>query len=167
MDINEVNAIVENENRSKQWDCAFMFEVFGLEGKNDILQYVKPNPLSSALETLFKCQENHYPPHCMMRFPEVYSSEENWEFGLKVAHTKSAEERGVCFASDKELQAHSPRETQCHREEGRWHLVEQNFDNVLNTTDREGIFVARLKLGYAHSQTTARQRMNTSHRIGY
>jgi hypothetical protein len=48
----------------------------------------------------------------MMRFPKVYSAQENWEFGLKVALTKAAE--------DKKLQAHSPKKSQCHRKEGRW-----------------------------------------------
>jgi hypothetical protein len=77
MNVIEVNTIVENENRSKQWECTIMFEVFGLEGQHDILQYVKPNPLASALETIVKCQANYYPSHCMMRFPELYSAEEN------------------------------------------------------------------------------------------
>jgi hypothetical protein len=77
MDIIEVNATVENENKSKQWDCMLMFEVFGLEGQHDIIQYVKPNPLASALEIILKCQANHYPPRCMMRFSDVYSAEDN------------------------------------------------------------------------------------------
>jgi hypothetical protein len=94
MDAIEANAIVENENKSKQWDCTFMIKVFGQEGQYDILQYVKPNPLATVLETIVKCQVNHYPSHCMMRFPEVYSVEENWKFGLKVALTKAAEEGG-------------------------------------------------------------------------
>jgi hypothetical protein len=55
-----------------------MFEVFGLEGQHEILQYGKPNPLASALETIVKCQVNRYPSHCMMSFPEVYSAENNW-----------------------------------------------------------------------------------------
>jgi hypothetical protein len=47
------------------------------------------------------------------------------------------------------------------------HLVEQKFDNaVLNKTDREGFFY-QIKIGYDHSQTTMRQRMNTSCRVGY
>jgi hypothetical protein len=46
-------------------------------------------------------------------------------------------------------------------------LVEQKFDNaVLNKTDIEGL-CCQIKIGYDHSQTTVRQRMNTSFRIGY
>jgi hypothetical protein len=37
----------------------------------------------------------------MMRFPEVYSSEENWEFGLKVALTKAVEEGGYYLRQKK------------------------------------------------------------------
>jgi hypothetical protein len=92
IDVIEVNTIDENENKSEQWDFTLMFELCGLEGQHDILQYVKPNPLASELETIVKCQANHYPAHCMMRFPEVYAPEEKWELGLKVALTKAAEE---------------------------------------------------------------------------
>jgi hypothetical protein len=94
MDIIDIKPIVESENKSKQCDVTLMSEVFGLEGQHDILQYVKPNPLASMIETILKCQVNHYPPHCMMRFPEVYSSEENLEFGLKVPLAKAVEEGG-------------------------------------------------------------------------
>jgi hypothetical protein len=55
-----------------------------------------PNPI-----TRVKCQANHYPSHCMMRFPEVYSAEENWELGLKVALTKAAEEGGYSLRQTK------------------------------------------------------------------
>jgi hypothetical protein len=74
MDIIEVNAIVENENKPNQRECTLIFEVFGLEDQHDIIHYAKPNPPASALETIVKCQANHYPPHCMMRFPKVYSA---------------------------------------------------------------------------------------------
>jgi hypothetical protein len=119
MDI-EVNTIVENENKSKQWEYTLMFEVCGLEGQHEILQYVKPNPLASALETIVKCHANHYPSRCMMRFPEVYSTEDNWELGLKVALTKAAEKGGYSLCQTKKLQTHSPTKSQCDREEGGW-----------------------------------------------
>jgi hypothetical protein len=56
MDIIDINVIAENENKSKQWDCTLMFELFGLERQHDILQYAKPNPLAYAFETILKCQ---------------------------------------------------------------------------------------------------------------
>jgi hypothetical protein len=78
-----------------------MFEVFVLEGQYDILQYVKLNPLALTLQKIVKCQANHYPSHCMIWFPEVYSAADNCELGLKVSLTKAAEEGGYTLRQTK------------------------------------------------------------------
>jgi hypothetical protein len=44
MDSVEVDKLLADELRLKHWDCTHMFDVAGLEGTHDILQYVKPNP---------------------------------------------------------------------------------------------------------------------------
>jgi hypothetical protein len=50
-----------------------MFDLAGLEGNHDILQYVKPNPLSKDAQIVMECIAKGYPKHCMMKFPELYS----------------------------------------------------------------------------------------------
>jgi hypothetical protein len=93
MDSFEVNSLLTDELRLKHWDCALMFYIAGLEGKHDILQYVKPNPLSKDAQTIMECIAKGYPKHCMMKFPEVYSGEMMWDM-LKSAALKAGEEQG-------------------------------------------------------------------------
>jgi hypothetical protein len=68
-----------------------MFDVAGLEGEHDILQYVKPNALAKDLQLMMECTTNDYPKQCMMHFPEVYSGEMMWDM-LKSAICKASEE---------------------------------------------------------------------------
>jgi hypothetical protein len=68
-----------------------MFDVVGLEGNRDILQYVKPNPLSKDAQIVMECIAKGYPKHCMIKFPEVYSEEMMWDM-LKSAVFKAGEE---------------------------------------------------------------------------
>jgi hypothetical protein len=42
-----------------------MFEVAGLEGKHDILQYVKPNALAKDLQLMMELTTNSYPNQCI------------------------------------------------------------------------------------------------------
>jgi hypothetical protein len=70
-----------------------VFDVAGLEGTHDILQYVKPNPLSKDAQTIMECIAKGYPKHCMMKFPEVYSGEMVWDM-LKSAVLRAGEEQG-------------------------------------------------------------------------
>jgi hypothetical protein len=44
MDSLEVDKLLVDELR--YWDCTLMFDIADLEGKHDIIQYVKPNYLS-------------------------------------------------------------------------------------------------------------------------
>jgi hypothetical protein len=93
MDSVEVDKLLVDELRLKHWDCTLMFDVAGLEGQNDILQYVKPNPLSKDAQTVMECIAKGYPKPCMIKFPEVYSGEMMWDM-LKSAVLKSGEEQG-------------------------------------------------------------------------
>jgi hypothetical protein len=68
-----------------------MFDVAGLEGNHDILQYIKPNALAKDLELMMECTTKGYPNQCMMRFPEVYSGETRWDM-LKSAIYTACEE---------------------------------------------------------------------------
>jgi hypothetical protein len=70
-----------------------MFDVAGLEGHHDILQYVKPNQLSKDAQTIMECTAKGYPKHCMMNFSEVYSGEMMWDM-LKSGVLKAGEEQG-------------------------------------------------------------------------
>jgi hypothetical protein len=70
-----------------------MFDVAGLEGQHDILQYVKPNELAKDIELMMECTTNGYPKQCMMRFLEVYSGEMIRGM-LKSAICKASEEQG-------------------------------------------------------------------------
>jgi hypothetical protein len=56
-----------------------MFDVAGLEGEHDILQYVKPNALAKDLQLMMECRRNGFPKQFMIRFPEVYSGEMMWD----------------------------------------------------------------------------------------
>jgi hypothetical protein len=69
MDSIEVDRLLVDEVRLKHWDCTLMFNVAGLEGDHDILQYVKPNALAKDLERMMECTTNGYPKQCTMRFP--------------------------------------------------------------------------------------------------
>jgi hypothetical protein len=80
-----------------------VFDVAGLEGNHDILQYIRPNPLSKDYQTTMECIDKVYPKHCMMKFPEVYSGEMMWDM-LKRAVLKAGEE-----------QDYSLRGTQCDK----------------------------------------------------
>jgi hypothetical protein len=71
MDSIEVDRLLADEVRLKHWECTLMFDVAGLEGEHDILQYVKPNALAKDLQLMMECTMNSYPKQCMMRFPEV------------------------------------------------------------------------------------------------
>jgi hypothetical protein len=93
MDSIEVDRLLADEVRLKHWDCTLMFDVAGLEGEHDILQYVKPNALAKDLQLMMECTMNGYPKQCMMRFPEVYSSEMMWDM-LKSDIYKASEEQG-------------------------------------------------------------------------
>jgi hypothetical protein len=93
MDSVEVDKLLVDELRLKHWDCTLMFDVAGLEGRHDILQYVKPNPLSKDAQTVMECISKGYPKHCMMKFPEVHSGEMMWDM-LKSAVLKAGEEQG-------------------------------------------------------------------------
>jgi hypothetical protein len=70
-----------------------MFDVAGLVGVHDILQYVKPNALAKELQLMMECTRNGFPKQCMMRFHEVYSGEMNRDM-LKSAIYKTSEEKG-------------------------------------------------------------------------
>jgi hypothetical protein len=93
MDSGEVDKRLADELRLKHWDCTLMFDVAGLEGTHDILQYVKPNPLSKDAQTVMECIAKGYTKHCMMKFPEVYSGEMMWGV-LKSDVFKAGEEQG-------------------------------------------------------------------------
>jgi hypothetical protein len=80
----EMDRLLVDDVRLKHWDCTRMFDVAGLEGEHDILQYVKPNALAKDLQLMMECTTNGYPKQCMMRFPEVYSGEMMWDM-LKIA----------------------------------------------------------------------------------
>jgi hypothetical protein len=72
MDSIEVNRLLADDVWLKHWDCTLMFDVAGLEGVHDILQYVKPNALAKDLQLMMECTTNGYPKQYMMRFPEVF-----------------------------------------------------------------------------------------------
>jgi hypothetical protein len=93
MDSVEVDKLLSDELRLKHWDCTLMFDVSGVEGKHDILQYVKPNHLSKYAQTVMECTAKVYPKHCMMKFPEVYSGVMMLEM-LKSVVPKAGEEQG-------------------------------------------------------------------------
>jgi hypothetical protein len=93
MDSIEVDRLLADEIWSKHWDCTLMFDVAGLEGQHDILQFAKPNALAKDLELMMECTTNGYPKQCMMMFPEVYSGEMMWDM-LKSAICKASEEQG-------------------------------------------------------------------------
>jgi hypothetical protein len=93
MDSIEVDRLLADEVRLKHWDCTLMFDVAGLQGEHDILQYAKPNTLAKNLQLMMECTTNGYPKQCMMSFPEVYSSGMMWDM-LKSAICKASEEQG-------------------------------------------------------------------------
>jgi len=93
MDNIEVERLLADEVRLKHWDCTLMFDVAGLVGVHDILQYVKPNALAKDLQLMMECTRNDFPKQCMMRFPEVYAGEMMWDM-LKSAICKASEEQG-------------------------------------------------------------------------
>jgi hypothetical protein len=93
MDSIEVERLFADEVRLNHWDCTLMFDVTGLEGEHDILQYVKPNALAKDLQLMMECTRNGFPKQCMMRFPEVHSGEMMW-YMLKSAICKTSEEQG-------------------------------------------------------------------------
>jgi hypothetical protein len=70
-----------------------MFDVDGLEGRHDILQYVTPHPFSKDAQTVMECIAKGYPKHCTMKFPEVYAGGMVWDM-LKSAALKAGEEQG-------------------------------------------------------------------------
>jgi hypothetical protein len=98
MDSKEVDILLADEVRLKHWDCTIMFDVAGLEGHHNILQYVTPNALAKDLELMMECTTNGYYKQCMMRFPEVYSGEMMWDM-LKSATYKASEEQGYTLRS--------------------------------------------------------------------
>jgi hypothetical protein len=71
MGIIEVDKLSVDAVWLKHWDCTLVFDIAGLEGHHDILQYVIPNALAKDLELMMECTMNGYPKQCMMRFPEV------------------------------------------------------------------------------------------------
>jgi hypothetical protein len=93
MDSIEVEILLADEVWLKHWDCTLMFDVAGIEGEHDILQYVKPNALAKDLQLMMECTRNDFPKHCMMRFPEVFSGEMMLDM-LKSAICKASEEQG-------------------------------------------------------------------------
>jgi hypothetical protein len=93
MDSIEVERLLADEVQLKHWDCTLMFDVAGLEGEHDILQYVKPNALAKDLQLMMECTGNGFPKQCMIHFPEVYSGEMMRDM-LKSAICKASEEQG-------------------------------------------------------------------------
>jgi hypothetical protein len=89
MDSIEVDKLLVDEVRLNHWDCTLVFDVSGLEGQHDIIQYVKPNALAKYLELMMECTTNGFPKQCMRRFPEVYSVEMMWDM-LKSAICKAS-----------------------------------------------------------------------------
>jgi hypothetical protein len=112
-----------------------VFDVAGLEGEHDILQYVKPNALAKDLQHMMECTTNGYPKQCMMRFPEVYSGEMMWDM-LKSAISKASEEQGYTL-----------RTIQC------------NKSNVSTKNATSGIAV----IGWTYSLGCVRSRLYRSH----
>jgi hypothetical protein len=92
MDSVEVDILLADELRLKHWVCTIMFDVSDLEVMRDILQYVKPNPLSKDAQTVMECIAKGYPKHCMMKFPELYSGEMMWDM-VKSVVLKAGEEQ--------------------------------------------------------------------------
>jgi hypothetical protein len=65
MDSIEVDILLVDEACLKHWDCTLMFDVAGLEGEHDILQYVKPNffPTNDNVQNFKKgliCSHHHH-----------------------------------------------------------------------------------------------------------
>jgi hypothetical protein len=85
----EVDRLLADEARLKHWDCTIMFDVAGLEGEHDILQFLKPNTLAKDLKLTMECTTNGYPKQCMMKFPAVCSGEMMWDM-LKSAICKAS-----------------------------------------------------------------------------
>jgi hypothetical protein len=54
MDSIEVDALLVDEVLLKHWDCTLVFDVAGLEGDHDILQYVKLNLLAKDLQLMIE-----------------------------------------------------------------------------------------------------------------
>jgi hypothetical protein len=79
MDGIEVDRLLVDEVWLKRWDCTLMFDVSGLEGHHDIIQYVKHNALTKELELMMECTMSGYPKQCMMRFAEMYSGKMMWD----------------------------------------------------------------------------------------
>jgi hypothetical protein len=52
MDSIEVDRLLADEARLNQWNYTIMFDVAGLEGEHDILQYTKPNALAKDLQLM-------------------------------------------------------------------------------------------------------------------
>jgi hypothetical protein len=61
MDSIEVDSLLVDEVRLKHWNCTLMFDVAGIEGEHDILQYGKPNALAKDLQLTMECTTNGYP----------------------------------------------------------------------------------------------------------
>jgi hypothetical protein len=61
MDSIEVDRLLADEVGLNHWDCTLMFDVAGLEGEHDILQYVKPNALAKDLQLMMECTMSGYP----------------------------------------------------------------------------------------------------------
>jgi hypothetical protein len=56
MDNIEVERLLADEVRLKHWDCTLMFDVAGLVGVHNILQYVRPNALAKDLQLIWNAQ---------------------------------------------------------------------------------------------------------------
>jgi hypothetical protein len=93
MDNIEVKRLLVDVVRSKHWYCTLMFDVAGLVGVHDILQYAKPNLLAKDLQLMMECTRNGFPKQCMMRFTEVYAGEMMWDM-LKSAICKASKDQG-------------------------------------------------------------------------
>jgi hypothetical protein len=74
-----VDKHLSDEVRLKHCDCTLMFDVAGLEGDHDILQYITPNALAKYLELIMECTANGFTKQCMMMSPKVYSGEMMWD----------------------------------------------------------------------------------------
>jgi hypothetical protein len=61
MDNIEVERLFADEVRLKYWDCTLMFDVAGLVGVHDNLQYVKPSALAKDLQLMMECTRNGFP----------------------------------------------------------------------------------------------------------
>jgi hypothetical protein len=119
MDSIEMERLLADEVRLKHCDCTLMFDVAGLEGEHDILQYVKPNTLAKYLQLMMECTTNGFPKQCMMCFPEVYSGEMMWD-NFKECHLQGVRGAGLHSRNYSVLQINCVNKKCCVRNSSDW-----------------------------------------------